>query len=91
MARALAAALSGMLLPRGVLHGLFDTTSGEVDYRTRFIVQSDTALKCRREPAARLRRYALKTGEIARLFPGLATIESVLLQNRTREVLFRKI
>ena len=89
-ARALARSLCGVLRPKGVLHGLFGTTAGDLDFRTKFIVQSDTAVKCRREPAARLRRYALQTGEIARLFEGLSTIESVLLQNHTREVLLRK-
>lgn len=90
-ARALAACLRRILRPKGVLHGLFGTTaSADVDYRTKFIVQSDTSVKCRREPAPRLRRYALQTGEIARLFEGLSTIESVLLQNHTREVLLRK-
>jgi hypothetical protein len=89
-ARALAACLSGLLVPKGLLHGLFGTTAGELETRTKFIVQSDTAVKCRREPAPRVRRYALQTGEIARLFEGLSTIESVLLQNHTREVLLRK-
>lgn len=89
-ARALAACLRGILRPKGVLHGLFGTTAADLDYRTKFIVQSDTSVKCRREPAPRLRRYALQTGEISRLFDGLSTIESVLLQNHTREVLFRK-
>ncbi len=69
----------GALRPKGVLHGLFGTTAGDLDFRTKFIVQSDTAVKCRREPAARRVRYALQTGEIARLFEGLSTVESVLL------------
>lgn len=89
-ARALAACLRNVLRPKGVLHGLFGTTAGDLDFRTKFIVQTDTSVKCRREPAARLRRYALQTGEITRLFEGLSTIESVLLQNHTREVLLRK-
>jgi hypothetical protein len=89
-ARALAGCLADVLQPRGVLHGLFGTVAGDLDVRTRFILQSDTSVKCRREPAPRVRRYALQTGEIARLFPGLSTIDSVLLQNHTREVLLRK-
>jgi hypothetical protein len=89
-ARALAASLSRLLRPKGLLHGLFGTTPGELNARTKFLVQSDTSVKCRREPAPRVRRYALQTGEITRLFAGLSTIESVLLQNRTREVLLRK-
>jgi hypothetical protein len=89
-ARALAASLCRVLQPRGVLHGLFGTTSVDVDYRSKFILQSDTSMKWRREPAPALRRQALQTGEITRLFEGLSTVESVLLQNHTREVLLRK-
>ncbi len=89
-ARALATCLCDVLGPRGVVHGLFGTTSCDVDFRTKFIVQSDTTMKCRSVPSARLHRYVLQTGEISRLFAGLSTLESVLLQNHTREVLFRK-
>jgi hypothetical protein len=88
--RSLAACLTGILAPKGVLHGLFGTEAGSLDSRTKFIVQSETSLKCRREPATEVRRHALQTGEITRLFSGLSTIESVLLQNHTREVLLRK-
>ena len=90
-ARALAACLRGLLRPKGVLHGLFGTTRPATSISApSSSCRSDTSVKCRREPAARLRRYALQTGEITRLFEGLSTIESVLLQNHTREVLFRK-
>jgi hypothetical protein len=90
-ARTLATSLCGVLRPQGVLHGLFGTraSTGD-DSRTKFIVESETALRCRREPAEPLPRYALQTGEINRMFPSLSTIESVLLQTHTREVLFRK-
>ena len=90
-ARALAACLAELLRPKGVVHGLFGTTADDSQARTKYIIQSDTAVKCRHEPAARLKRYPLQTGEIARLFGGLQTVDSVLLQNHTREVLLRKI
>ncbi len=89
-ARAVAACLCGLLRPQGVLHGLFGTKVAGVDDRTRYIVESDTALRCRREPSDPLPRYAMQTGEINRLFQGMSTVESVLLVNHTREVLFKK-
>jgi hypothetical protein len=89
-ARAVAECICGLLRPQGVLHGLFGTKPTGQDERTRYIVESETALRCRREPADPLPRYALQTGEINRLFAGLSTMESVLLVNHTREVLFRK-
>jgi hypothetical protein len=64
--------------------------SAVVDSQTRFIVQSETTLKCRSVPSPPTRHFGLQTGEIARLFPGLTVVESVLLQNKTRESLFRK-
>lgn len=89
-ARALGACLAGLLHPKGALHGFFSATSATVDTRTKFIVQSATSLKCRREPSKPFHRHALQTGEISRLFPGLTVVESVLLQTTTRESLFRK-
>ena len=89
-ARALGECLAGVMRPKGVLHGLFGTTSTDVAYRTRFIVQSETTLKCRSVPSPPTHRFGLQTGEVARLFPGLTVVESVLLQNKTRESLFRK-
>jgi hypothetical protein len=89
-ARALAGCVAGLLRPRGVLHGLFGTAAEDVHVRTKFIVQSDTSVKCRREPGGRVRTYPLQTGEISRLFGGLSTVDSVLLQSHTREVLLRK-
>ena len=89
-ARSLGAYLAGLLHPRGALHGFFGATSTRIEARTKFIVQSATSLKCRREPSKPFHRHALQTGEISRLFPGLTIVESVLLQNTTRESLFRK-
>jgi len=89
-ARALATSLRGILAPGGVLHGLFGTVAQPSATRTRFIMQSETAVKCRTEPWLGTSRYAYQTGEITRMFEGLTVVESVLLQNRTRETLFRK-
>jgi hypothetical protein len=89
-ARALARSLCTVMRPQGLLHGLFATTAAHEDSRTKFVVESESALRWRREPADPLPRYALQTGEINKLFTGLNTVESVLLQTHTREVLFRK-
>jgi hypothetical protein len=89
-ARTLAASLREILAPGGVLHGLFGTVAQPASARTRFIMQSDTSLKCRTEPWLSVSRYAYQTGEITRMFEGLTVVESVLLQSRTRETLFRK-
>jgi len=89
-ARVLAASLRTILAPGGVLHGLFGTVAQPAATRTRFIMQSETAVKCRTEPWLAVNRYAYQTGEITRMFEGLTVVESVLLQNRTRETLFRK-
>ena len=89
-ARQLAASLRAVLRPKGVLHGLFGTVAQSGATRTRFIVQSDTSVKCRTEPWVPVARQAFQTGEITRMFEGLTVVESVLLQNQTRETLFRK-
>jgi hypothetical protein len=89
-ARALATGLRQILRPRGVLHGFFGTTPGDFNYRTRFVVQSETSVKCRCEPARPTRRQPLQSGEIARFFEPLSIVESVLLQSKTREALFRQ-
>jgi hypothetical protein len=89
-ARALADCLCGLLRPQGVLHGLFSTKASNEDSRTKYIVESESAVRCRREPAEPLPHYALQTGEINKMFAGLSTVESVLLVTHTREVLFRK-
>jgi len=89
-ARELAASLRAILRPKGVLHGLFGTVAQPGATRTRFIVQSDTAMKCRTEPWVPVTRQAFQTGEITRMFEGLTVVESVLLQSKTRETLLRK-
>ena len=44
-ARALASCLTQVLRPKGVLHGLFGTTSVDLTHRTKFIVQSETTMR----------------------------------------------
>jgi len=89
-ARALAGCLRGLLQPKGLLHGLFGTVSARREQRTRFIVQSENTMKCRTEPWVPIQSQAFQTGEITRMFEGLTVVESVLLQSKTRETLFRK-
>jgi hypothetical protein len=89
-ARELGGWLAGQLHSKGALHGFFGATSGRMDTRAKYILQSPTSFKIRREPGTPVHRHALQTGEISRLFPGLTIVESVLMQNTTRESLFRK-
>ena len=66
----------------GHVHG--NISAGErIDIRDKGVVEGNLA-------APRVHRQALQTGEIGKLFQGLTIVESVLLQNKTRESLFRK-
>ena len=88
--RALGETLAGLLHPKGVLHAYFGSTAAQLTHQTRFIIQSETGIKWRQAPATPVTRTVWQTGELNRLFPGLSTVESVLLANKTREILLRK-
>jgi len=88
--RALAARLTQLLRPGGVLYGLFGTTPVELTHYTRFVLDEDDAVRHRTSPATPVRRNVLTTRDINRMFDGLEVAESVLLKTRTRETLFRK-
>jgi hypothetical protein len=88
--QALAAKLAALLKSGGVLYGLFGTTPVDLTHYTRFIVESDDALKLRSYPATLARRNVLTTRDINKMFEGLVVAESVLLKTSSRETLFRK-
>ena len=88
--QALAGRLVSLLRPAGVVYGFFGTKSEQIAYFSRFIVDSPTALRVKRSPAARRPRTVLVTRDINKMFAGLDVAESVLLKSATRETLFRK-
>ena len=90
-AQALATELMRLLAPDGALLGFFgNTQSHEVRY-TKYIIVDEVNLRYRRYPAARGRQATLLNRDIIRLFPSLRVSDSFLLQNNTREILFRKL
>lgn len=86
----LAAALSALLRPGGVLYAFFGSKAGEIAYHTRFAVEARDKLRLRQVPASRTPRNVLVTRDINRMFDGLIVAESVLLKSNARETLFRK-
>jgi hypothetical protein len=90
-AQKLASELTRVLRPEGALLGFFGTASqqGETHY-TKFIVADDVNLRYRTYPALRPRQSSLPNRDIIRMFDGLSVADSFLLQNKQREILFRK-
>ncbi len=89
-AQALASQLMRLLRLDGALLGFFgNTQSHDVRY-TKYIIVDEVSLRYRRYPAARGRQATLLNRDIIRLFPTLRVSDSFLLQNNTREILFRK-
>ena len=89
-AQVLATRLVTMLRKGGALYGFFGTTAADLTHYTRFVVESDEALRLRPYPATRTRRQVFVTRDINKMFTGLVVAESVLLKSSSREVLFRK-
>ena len=90
-AQKLAAELTRVLRPEGALLGFFGTSSqlGESRY-TKFIVADEVNLRYRTYPALRPRQSSLPNSYILKMFEGLTVADSFLLQNKQREILFRK-
>jgi hypothetical protein len=88
--RELGQAIAALLRPGGVLYAYFGSTAATLTQHTRFIIQSDTGIKWRMAPCTPVTRTVWQTGDLTRLFPGLTTVDSVLLANKSREILFRK-
>ena len=89
-ATVLAASLTRLLRPEGVLLGLFSTAEGRSQVYTKYVVVDQANLRYRTYPAARQRQRSLVNRDIIRLFEGLRVTESFLMKNNVREMLFRK-
>ncbi len=86
----LAARLTSLLRPGGVLYGFFGATQANLTSYTRFVVEATNTLRLRPLPATTTARTVWTTRDINRMFEGLTVAESVLLKTSTRETLFRK-
>src|SRR5437867_1429910 len=89
-AQVLAAELTRLLRPDGALLGFFGTTQPVDASYTKFVIIDDVTLKHRPYPAHHRRQTSLVNRDIIRLFPELRVSDSFLLQNKQREILFRK-
>ena len=89
-ARVLATEVTRVLGSEGALLAFFSTAASRDARYTKYIIVDDTNLRHRSYPAARTRQVNMPNRDILRLFPGLHVSDSFLLQNSTREILFRK-
>lgn len=89
-AQALADQLTRLLKPEGALLAFFGTAQPHDAHYTRYLIVDDTSMRCRPYPASRERQSALVNRDIIRLFERLRVADSFLLQNKMREILFRK-
>ncbi len=87
-ARALAAALVRVLRPDGALMGFFGDAGGLGC--TKFVLVDDSHLSLRPHESAVPRQVPLQNRDIIKMFDGLRVVDSFLLQNGRREMLFRK-
>ena len=90
--QALAAQVTRMLRPDGVLLAIFNASEpkpGPLTY-TKNIVVDPTTLKQRPYPATRGRLRPILNRDIIRMFEPLRVTEQFLLKTNIREVLFRK-
>ena len=86
----LAAGLTRLLRPGGVLYGFFGTSQANLTSYTRYFVEAMNTMRLRSSPATLTARTVWTTRDINRMFDGLTVAESVLLKTSTRETLFRK-
>lgn len=86
----LAAILTTLLKPGGVLYAFFGSKPEELTTYNRFVVEARDRLVLRPTPATRSIRHVIVTRDINRMFDGLVVAESVLLKSNARETLFRK-
>ena len=90
-AQTLAAQLIRLLRPEGALLALFSMApSHDAPQYTKYMIRDDSHLVYRPYDATRCRRTVLLNRDIIRLFDGLQVADSFLLQNKIREILFRK-
>lgn len=88
--QSLAAALTRLLRPDGVLLGFFSTAETRAQIYTKYIVVDDANLRYRTYPATRPRQRVLLNRDIIRLFDQLRVTDSFLMKTHMREILFRK-
>lgn len=89
-AQALADQLTRVLRPEGVLLAFFGTAAPRDTHYTRYVVVDDVQLRYRPYPSLRGRQAILANRDIIRLFANLRVLDSFLLQNNLREILFHK-
>jgi hypothetical protein len=89
-AQVLGRELVARLRPDGLLAALFQTQLDSTASHTKYLIVDVGHLQYRTYPARRARRTVFQNRDIERLFPGLTVSDSVLMLNRTREVLLRK-
>lgn len=90
-AQALAAQVIRILRPDGVLFACFGTAQpAESPRYTKYVVVDDSHFMYQPYTAARARQSSLLNRDILRLFTGLEVVDSFLLQNNVREIVFRK-
>ncbi|MEZ5316999.1 MAG: class I SAM-dependent methyltransferase [Vicinamibacterales bacterium] len=90
-AQALAAKLVSLLRPGGAVYAFFGAKAGDLAHYTRFVLESEDALRQRPYPATPRKRQVFVVRDINKMFDGLVVAESVLLaKTSTRETLFRK-
>lgn len=89
-AKQLAAVLTSLLKPGGVLYAFFGSKPEELRHYSRFVVEARDRLRLRPTPATPVMRNVLVTRDINRMFDSLVVAESVLLKSNARETLFRK-
>jgi hypothetical protein len=79
-----------VLGPNGSLFGFFATAQPTEARFTKFLVSDDSNLRHRAYSTPRMRQAVLQNRDIIKLFEGLRVSDSFLLQNKVREILFRK-
>jgi hypothetical protein len=89
-AKQVAAALTTLLKPGGVLYAFFGSKPEEIRHYSRFVVEASDRLRLRTVPATPVPRNVIVTRDVNRMFDGLVVAESVLLKSNARETLFRK-
>jgi hypothetical protein len=89
-ARVVAEHLMRVLRANGALLGFFATARPAEVRFSKFIVADDNNLRHRPYAPARMRQAVLQNRDIIKLFARLRVSDSFLLQNKVREILFRK-
>lgn len=87
----LAGRIARMVRPGGAVFGYFGASAADLTHYTKFVVESETALRLRAYPGTPARRQVLQNRDIIKMFDPLTVAESFLLKSNTRETLFRRL